>query len=349
MRELRTVPAGAGNAGPPDKHMISRLRGNPFTGRLDHRFIVFALLSLSLHIGFLIQVHLTKLPPPPIQTIEQIDERFAKLIIDKPIPKIDKSKQNTEKSTDKPTKQTPVTETEVPILPTGKQPVTAAQVSVARRTQVAEERVRTVGVLGMLTGTGTTARGPAVVDVLNGINKGKEHLQDLSTALDNMSGLKQTASADLAGRQLVRSKDIAITRQEGIDDLVAGIRSGAQTEALQKRGDFVIQRPESIEGAASSSAKRDNTAINSVVSANKAGVRMSYEKFLNRIPGLAGKITVKFTIASSGAVSSITVMENSTGCDDLEKEIVRKIRMWQFDAIADGDVTVTYPFIFKPS
>jgi len=47
-------------------------------------------------------------------------------------------------------------------------------------------------------------------------------------------------------------------------------------------------------------------------------------------------------------VTGIQILENSTGNDELEDEIVRKIRMWQFDEIPDGEVTVTYPFVFSP-
>ncbi len=351
MREARIIAAGSSTAILSDRALAARLRG-PLWGRTDLRFVIFILISLLIHGYLLYRINTTKLPPPKQMTIEQIPERLARLIIDKPIPKeAPTPKTNIKQENTTQTKKTIADETPTgPVtLPTGKAPVTEAQKSVAKRTAAAEERVRTVGVLGMLTGAGTTARGPAVVDVLSGIDNGKEHLQDLTAALDKASGLKQTASADLTSRQLVRSKDIGLANVEKIDNLVQGIKSGASEATLQKRGELVIQRPESIEGAASSSARRDNDAINQIVAANRTGIRMSYEKYLERIPGLAGKITVRFTIAASGEVSSVTVVENTTGNTDLEKEITRKIRMWQFDSIPDGDVTVTYPFIFKPS
>ena len=75
----------------------------------------------------------------------------------------------------------------------------------------------------------------------------------------------------------------------------------------------------------------------------------SYEKHLKRIPELAGKITVRFTIAASGRVTSVQILENTTGNNDLERDISRKIKMWRFEKIAEGDVTVTYPFVFQPA
>jgi TonB family protein len=76
---------------------------------------------------------------------------------------------------------------------------------------------------------------------------------------------------------------------------------------------------------------------------------MSYEKFLKRDPSLKGKITVRFTITAEGTVNNIQILENTTGNTDLEAEIVRKVKMWTFDSVGEGDVTVTYPFVFSPS
>ena len=41
----------------------------------------------------------------------------------------------------------------------------------------------------------------------------------------------------------------------------------------------------------------------------------------------------------------VKVLENTTG-NTSENEIMRKIKMWQFEPIAEGDVTVSYPFVF---
>jgi hypothetical protein len=45
----------------------------------------------------------------------------------------------------------------------------------------------------------------------------------------------------------------------------------------------------------------------------------------------------------------VEIVENTTGNKDLEDEITRKVAMWKFEAIGDGDVTVTYPFVFQPA
>jgi TonB family protein len=195
---------------------------------------------------------------------------------------------------------------------------------------------------------GTTAKGPAVIDVLGAMGTRKESSTNLDEALAKMSGLQRADNVDVLQKKLVKSKDVAVQHKEEIDDLIASVGS-ARSVDLAKRGEFVIQKPESIEGAASSNAKRDNNAINAVVASHKASIRMTYEKHLKRDPALAGKVTVRFTISATGSVTAVTILENTTNNSDLEQEITRKIRMWRFETVPEGDVTVTYPFVFTPA
>ena len=76
---------------------------------------------------------------------------------------------------------------------------------------------------------------------------------------------------------------------------------------------------------------------------------MVHNRALRLNPALAGKVTVRFTISASGSVTAVTIMENTTNNGELEQEIIRKVRMWRFETIPEGDVTVTYPFVFTPA
>lgn len=350
MRQGPVIIAGGGASIPIDKRTLREIKGSMFAG-IDRRFAILLLLN-SFTIAILIHlIHTKELPPEKTVIIEEIPERFAKLIIDKPLPKLEKKEtaqsntkeQPLDETPDEPIEETPKTQAEKNIVERKQ-----AQKAVAQRAARVEKKMRTVGVLGMLTGTGSTAKGPSVVDVLGDMNKNKSKFKDLEAALENMSGLQNTKSADILSKKLVKSKEVSIDHREKIDELVSGIES-AQTTALTKKGNFVIQRPESIEGAGSSNTKRDNSAINKVVSSNKVSIRMSYEKYLKRMPDLSGKITVRFTISASGRIASVQILENTTGSSELENAIKRKVKMWRFASIPEGDVTVTYPFIFRPS
>jgi TonB family protein len=335
-----------------DKNFIKAVRGSLWR-KTDARFFLIALLSIGLHAGVVVYFHTIKIAPAKTKTIEEIPERFAKLIIEKPIPKEVKNKPmvNQQAAKEKAATQAEAekaNERQSTGSGAGSGPSSVVKQSVARQVARVEQKIRTVGVLGMLTGVGTTAKGPSVVDVLGSVGNKKEHAQDLDRALADMSGLQQSRSVDIMQKKLVKSKDVEISHKESIDDLIAGI-GAAKTSDLSKRGDILISRPESIEGAASSNAKRDITAINAVVTSHKVSVRMSYERFLKKAPDLAGKITIRFTIDAEGNVTRLEIMENTTGNKELEDEILRKVKMWKFETIPEGEVTVTYPLVFQPA
>jgi TonB family protein len=335
--------------------LVRQARGS-FFASVDPRFFLVMVISIGLHAGIIYYFNVIKIPVRETMNIENVPERFAKLIIEKPIPKVPlKTKQALPLDREKTSstgKTAPVTETKgAP----GEKPSkfsaaerTQARKAVAIRAARVEQRMRSVGVLGMLTGVGATAKGPAVVDVLGAMGTRKESSTNLDEALAKMSGLQHADNVEVLQKKLVKSKDVAVQHKEEIDDLVASVGS-ARSVDLAKRGEFVIQKPESIEGAASSNAKRDNSAINAVVSSHKASIRMTYEKYLKRDPALAGKVTVRFTISADGGVKAVTIVENTTNNSEIEQEIIRKIRMWRFETVPEGDVTVTYPFVFTPA
>ena len=334
-----------------DAAILRTVRGNMFQS-MDLRFVVIAVLSIGLHVFAIWYLRSIKIQAQETMTIEQIPERIAKLLVDKPMPKPEavKPKMPTTVQTNENTR--PIADDVPSDNAAGQKPTTREQVvarkNVAKRDARVEEKVRSVGVLGMLTGVGTTARGPAVVDVLSSMGARKESNQNLDAAMANVTGLQQTQNINVLQKTLVKSKEVTINRREEIDDLIAGIGS-ARTVELAKRGTITIQRPESIEGAGSQSAKRDFQAINAVVLAHKSGINMSYEKYLKSDPALAGKLTVRFTIGSGGSVTDVQIVENTTGNNDLAQEIARKIRMWTFEPVPEGDATVTFPFIFSPA
>jgi TonB family protein len=345
------VVAGGSAAMVQDKALLRQVRGTLW-GKPDLRFWIILILSVGMHASIVYTINHIKLPPKRTLTIEDIPERFARLIIEKPIPKeLPKKQQAAIEGTAKVETVAKGAEPEV-IGPSPEKKAVErkiAQKNVAARAAKVENKIRTVGVLGLLTGTGATAKGPAVVDVLGKRPGRKEHAQDLEMALQTQKGLIKTDNASILERKVVQSKDVDLLgHNAAIDDDLLSMGK-TTTKDLVKTGNIVIRPPESIEGAASSNAKRDDKVIGEVVSKNKVGIKMTYEKFLKRDPNLAGKITVRFTISAAGTVTTVLILENTTGNTEFEQELIRKIKMWRFDEVPEGDVTVTYPFLFNPS
>lgn len=350
MRENKVIVVSSSTSAALSNNIINSIRGTPFSFYKSRLFlpVIFSLLFHSILIYYINSI---KISPEETIIIENVSERFARLIIEKPLPKKipqpTRSDQPGESGEQKTTQQTQ-TQSQTESGPITTVQRKKAKTKVQAQVNQVEQKVRTVGVLGMLTGVGATAKGPAVADVLGAIGDKKDNFKDLDDALNKMTGLKKTPSIDILDKKLVKSKEVSVSHKEEIDDLIAGIGQ-AESVNLSKKGDFIIQRPESIEGAASSDARRDNNAINEIVSSHKSSIRMTYEKFLKRDPTLSGKVTVRFTITASGSVTNIQIIENTTGNSEFEEEILRKLRMWKFDPIPEGEVTVSYPFVFSSS
>lgn len=329
--------------------MLKPLRGS-ILGGIDLRFFLIALFSVAAHVVLAWLMASAKVQPEKTQNLVSMPERFAKLIVEKPIPKqeakpaatteakggLEQAQQSTEQQTPENTEQRKQVQRQ------------QARKAVAQRAKRVEQKMRTVGVLGMLTGVGSTARGPAVVDVLGPMAGHRNRSQDLEKALANMQGLQRAGDVATVQQKLIKSKDVSLKQTESIDHLVASLKT-ASTNTLEKQGSFVIQKPESIEGAGSSSAKRDFKAINKVVIAKKVGINLTYQNRLKSNPGLAGKVTIRFTITADGQVINIEIVDNTTGDEEFVNAIVRKVKYWRFEAIPEGEVTVTYPFVFRPS
>jgi hypothetical protein len=73
-----------------------------------------------------------------------------------------------------------------------------------------------------------------------------------------------------------------------------------------------------------------------------------YQKQLNLIPGLAGKVVVKFKIGSDGRVVSASTTGATTLANETVKGCVeRNVGMLVFPA-KGAIANVTYPFLFSP-
>ena len=94
----------------------------------------------------------------------------------------------------------------------------------------------------------------------------------------------------------------------------------------------------------------DKDLIRKVIAGHRDQIRFCYEMALQTSPALAGKVSVQFAVATSGAVAAARVENSSANSNALGDCLVSRVRTWQFPVGKLGNgYRVTYPFVFKPS
>jgi TonB family protein len=93
---------------------------------------------------------------------------------------------------------------------------------------------------------------------------------------------------------------------------------------------------------------RSNSSILAVIQKYSAGIHYCYSNELKRNESLSGKLVVTMTVAASGEVVEATVIENSLGSQRLGNCALAQIRDWKFPAIQGGLTTFQAPFVFTP-
>ena len=90
--------------------------------------------------------------------------------------------------------------------------------------------------------------------------------------------------------------------------------------------------------------------INAVVARHRSEIRWCYEAALQRNPGLRGKVTMAFNIQPNGVVSYAGTKESTVGDSALENCIASKIKTWIFPKPEAPVVTEVsaYPFYLNP-
>lgn len=94
---------------------------------------------------------------------------------------------------------------------------------------------------------------------------------------------------------------------------------------------------------------RSKASIMQVVMINLKHLRYAYNWRLRQVPGIKGKIVVKFAIDEHGTVIFSQTISSTVNDKKMEKDIAILIKRWIFCPIdKPGDVTeVTYPFVFS--
>ncbi len=120
--------------------------------------------------------------------------------------------------------------------------------------------------------------------------------------------------------------------------------AGGNGNGVSTRARINPPKPSDVE-LGGEAGSRSPESILRVIRQHIGGFRYTYEKYLRDNPNLGGKISLKFTIAPSGDIIQISIVNTNTGNTGLDDEIKDKARRMKFDQIEKGNVTVTYAFV----
>lgn len=99
----------------------------------------------------------------------------------------------------------------------------------------------------------------------------------------------------------------------------------------------------------SGKASRSREEIELVFDRNKGAIFALYNRALRMDPSLEGKLVLRLTIAPSGEVTFCEIVSSELGDEDLERKLVQRIRMFQFEAKDVEAITTTKPIDFFPA
>lgn len=154
---------------------------------------------------------------------------------------------------------------------------------------------------------------------------------------------KNEASRD----RIRRSKGIAIDFEQQ-SPIVMNYPSCVQFGVrCASRGSVKIPPAREIDFKYEKNGSRTASDIMKTIRLRTPGLHHVYRKYLKKLPGFQGQITLKFTIISSGEISDISIESSTTKSQKFDVEIKTAVSRWIFSKVKSGKTTVTMPLIFS--
>ena len=205
---------------------------------------------------------------------------------------------------------------------------------------------QTRGVLKLLTAQ-TKNASAAAYDLM----KNQKFTKDIDKVLKDVAGLQTTGKTVLGGRRGKAdggfNEGYAEGGSGGIGDGLAGLLGGGGGGiATKAKGSIKTPSERDIDMGAGGGS-RSAADIMKVVRQRTPGLRHIYNKFLKKKPGFQGKVSLKFTIAPDGGITSIKKVSSTTGYGEFDDEIKSAVSRWKFSKVKSGNTTVTIPFTFS--
>jgi outer membrane biosynthesis protein TonB len=326
----------------PRPQLPASVRGS-ITSDLDWFFTVIAAISFLIHLSLVIYLRSVDWPRKP--DIEEIPDRFVKMIKPpeekKPEPKKEEAKPTEEKKEEKKEAKKDSSEKkekkELSEAEKARLAEEKARADAERRARLAEQ-VKSTGLLKLL-GANTGESG-SIADVLG---KGDVD-RDQEKAFQGVGGVGVASGNDqLRG---IKSGGSG-TGRVGVGSLRGGgsIAGGGTGEAAAEKkvsGSVKSEAP-AVDG------ELDPAMVAKEVRSRLGAIKACYERALKRNPTLSGKVVIHWTITQAGTVSGVDVEQDTLGDAEVASCIKALVARWRFPAPSGGSVDVSFPFVFQSS
>jgi TonB family protein len=316
----------------------------PLWGAPDPRFRRCLQISGGIGLFVLLVALFTPRRAVEITTVEEIPERFARLILEEPKAPAAPPRVVA------PTAPEIVMETKPESVPKPKE--IPKDVGQRRQTPAPVPQDR-----------GQVGRQKAQQEVASQLTEVKE---SLSSVLDDVTAA--LASTD-TGAQPTHEPQRRRTRSGRSATQMAGVGAGVPKVdapvqgssisgsgaaiAIESIGSVSDGGPSSTSdrssnGTVGQSEYRSDQSLLAVVRKYSPGIQFCYDNELKKAPGLGGKLVVSITVTPTGRVSDASIVTDSVRSAGLTSCALAQIQSWKFPEIPEGTVTFQAPFIFTP-
>ena len=295
---------------------------------------------------FAIVLSFLPLPETDPNAVEEIPQRFARLLIEEPPPPPPPVVEQIPEPE-------PIVEPE-PVVEPEPEPVVAQEVvepepipepviepepvpEPVDTTQQARERASVAGLLPFAQQL-ASLRDNEVVENLD--SSGLTGSVEAESPVNERSLITSSAGAASGGINTA-----ALSRNTGGSGLAA--RSTTQVdspvEGFGPAGGAVSRAGQSDLGS------RSREEIERVFDRNKGAIYALYNRALRANPALQGKVVLRLTISSAGQVTFCEVVSSELGDPELEEKLVQRVMLFQFEARDVEAITTTKPIDFFPA
>jgi TonB family protein len=344
-----------------------------FSETLDKRFLLIWMVTFIVH--FSIALYFAINPPATSfdrSDIDRIQKQFATLVLEKTIEKteIEPEPSPVENLTSEKTATYAKGQSKDRSgSGSGSESAMVENLSVASSTDYSDiessfstgeqkssrekisKEVSSKGLLGLLTGSGSNAKGEEISDVL-GEAAGPQG--DLDKTLGNLEGLKKSGKSSIGtasnqGDGRLTRKGTRSTESGGIDELIAGKGQVKSTE-IQRTGNIVVEEVSEItDERGIKSESRNSDKVSEVINRHNSSIQYCYQRELKQNPDLKGKLAVRFTITPEGKVGDVKVISSTLNSPSIERCVISRIKRWDdFGAIdqSKGEATFRQVYTF---